>query len=200
MAVSVTSIANMALAHLSGNARITDFDTATSNEGYYCRLFYEQARDSVLQDFDWKFASVYVTLADIGNPPADWTYRYAYPAQCLQIRAIPQATNPRLSEDFDTVGLYDTTSGYTGRAIVSNTENAVARFTARVTNPEQFSAGFVTALSWRLAMDLEQPITGRSSELPTQMYVAMLQSAQANNANETHNDFNREADWITARA
>lgn len=200
MAASETSICNMALAHLAGTALITALGDG-SREGALCEVFYANSRDEVLARFDWAFASHYQGLADIGGPPANWTYRYAYPSNCVAARQVIKDVDKVATYPFRVTSRYDATTGaFIGRALLTDVSPATLRYTARVINPEVFTAGFINALSYRLAYDISEAVTGRTREPLLQKYMDAVSRAMATDANEAADQFDATASWITARA
>jgi hypothetical protein len=195
----------MALGHISSRARITTIGE-NSNEAYYCSLYYAEARDSVLRDFDWAFARREESLAELSGVtvPTGWTYVYAYPADCLNARRIPKADDPLKGYDFEVRTNYDTaTAATTSKMIVTNVEPASLVYTRNVTNTEVFDSGFIQALSWRLSFDLSMPITGATRRDLLQTYFAILSNAQTTAANEAgpaERQHNQDASWISGRA
>lgn len=92
------------------------------------------------------------------NPSPPWQYQYAYPADCLKIRALrPQ---PLFVQDFDPqpwVFEVQNDNAYTPpqKVIVCNVLNAIADYTAQVTDLSTWEAdsleAFAAALGRRLA-------------------------------------------------
>lgn len=57
MATSEEQICNMALAHVGHTQFIDDLETEQSTEAEVCNLYYEQARDFVIEAFPWPEAT-----------------------------------------------------------------------------------------------------------------------------------------------
>jgi hypothetical protein len=57
MTTTATSICNQALSRIGVRKTLVDYLTDTSQEAVECRKFYELARDSMLSDFWWPFAT-----------------------------------------------------------------------------------------------------------------------------------------------
>lgn len=86
--LSQVSICNMALSHLSIGKVIASI-TEKSAEARACSAFYDQAKDEVLRDFAWPFATRTVTLALVApQPTPEWAYSYRYPSDCLAARRL----------------------------------------------------------------------------------------------------------------
>lgn len=159
MATTAVQISNLALTNLGISTLIAELNEA-SNEARICNLWYEQTRDTVLQDFPWPFATRRVTLAELSDTPAtDWDYVYAYPTDCLLARAIvlQGIRKPRndLRIEFEIA--------YNGTQRVIYTDQIAAEliYTAKVTDPTQFDPLFVMAMSWALAAAIAPALVGQ---------------------------------------
>lgn len=173
---SVVAICNLALAHI-GVAEINSLTEAT-NQARQCNLLFVPARDAVLREFPWNFATKMTRLAQAPVSVPDWDYVYQYPSDCLRAIRIYEAS--ATTTEFRVVLLDG------GKAIVTNVANAYLEYTARVTDPALFDAQFIDAFSWKLAAELAAPLTGdpRLGQYAYQMYQQALRSAWASTANE----------------
>lgn len=152
-----TSICNLALARLSETA-IMSLDDQTQ-AARYCKRFYEQTRDAVLQSHAWNFAVARVLLAQLSTDPiAGWAHQYALPVDCLRILQVNGY------EWHQRQGLFETE----GRALLTDAEVANVRYIRQVTDANLFTPLFIEALAVKLAALLAQPLTG-SRDLPTQL-------------------------------
>lgn len=187
---SEIDICNMALSHIGAQSSISDFLEA-SVEAQQCSLLYAPARDAVLREHAWNFASRRAALADLGAPPPGWRYRYSLPADCLVARKI-------LSENRSTQKIEFEVSNFT---VLTDQAQAVLAYTARVTDASKFDPMFVVALSWRLAVDLVPPITGSKTIQQTALsiYKNEIAAARAADAAEGTADSIHKVDWIQAR-
>jgi hypothetical protein len=197
---SEVEICNLALSHVSASARIESL-TENSNEAYYCNLHFQTARDAMLEAMDWGFARRYVTLADLGTPPADWSYRYAYPQDCVSARSLHNSTDRQKGYPFEVAALVESET-ITGRVILCDIDGAELRYTARVTTPGVFSASFVTGLSWQLAYNIAKPLTGSNQERDAagQGLALFMAQAQVADANQSREQVSPESTWVTGRA
>ena len=152
-----TSICNLALARLSETA-IMSLDDETQ-PARYCKRFYAQTRDAVLQSHAWNFAIARVLLSRLAEEPiAGWAHQYALPVDCLRILQVNGY------EWHERQGLFETE----GRALLTDAEVANVRYIRQVTDANLFTPLFSEALAVKLAAQLAQPLTG-SRELPTQL-------------------------------
>lgn len=159
MAVTVVTICNLALSRLGTKATIASLDEA-SVEARICNANYVDVRDTLLRDFDWNFARRVETLAERDeDPPTGWSYVYSVPNLCARFRGIwtgPAMTGAPVAWALG--GIADT-SGNDVSAVFTNQSEAEGVYTRIIENSELFSAGFVKALSWRLAEAIALPIT-----------------------------------------
>ena len=183
MPASVISICNLALSHVGGYS-IAALDEQSA-EARLCARHYEVCRDEVLRGFKWAFATKLRPLAlaaDVTFP--NWEHVYAYPADCLAPRRIVGAGTRKPSAPLE----YTVVSAAAGtqKYILSDDPEAYLEYTARITDPAQFDAQFVSALSYRLAADLVTGLTGDSKERGSllQVYGALLAEAKATSAGE----------------
>lgn len=190
-------ICNLALAHLGQTGTtIANLVTDKGLTATQCRIHYDVAREFVLADHDWNFAEKVVYLADIGNPPQHWAYRYDYPSDCLKFRHINGDARTGRRPPFRVM----LTEGGQ-RCIVTDRRQAEGVYTADITNTTVFSPGFVEAFSWYLAAALAPALTGdvKKQEMALRVYQSFVGAAQRQDAQESGQDEMPDAPWITAR-
>ncbi len=196
-----TEIANMALGHLNISSDIADLDTERSSEARSCRRFYAVARDVVLRDFDWYFARIRTELALVEEDPNDeWGFSYRYPSNCLMLRKI---WSTQRNDSRQTQVSYEIVQDGTGSLIYTDQEDAVARYTSQVTNPNFFQPDFVLALSARLAAYIAPALTGgdpfKLGERAFQVYSLEIGRARVNAANEEQPEQEVESEFYRIR-
>lgn len=196
MAVSEVQVCNLALAHVGTKSTIASLDEKSA-EAKACKLFFEPIRDEVLAAQHWGFAKKYQALADLGSPPSEWAYRYAYPTDCIEARYIVPPTKADAHPPFE-IGLNDDA---TGRTILTDIAAASLCYTARVTPAHLFPPRFVTALGWRLAAAIAPGLTAKLDieRKCMQAYQAALVGAETANAREGTGLTSPEAAWIKDR-
>lgn len=153
---SEIDIVNLALSRLGDIASVSSIDPPEgSAQADHAARFYPIARDGLLELADWKFAIRRVDLAVLDTDVHGWAYSYAKPANCIKLIGIlaPDAGQDEASEPYETE---TDTSGT--EIILSDTYQAVARYTVRVTDTGKFPPLFVEALSWLLASHLAGPV------------------------------------------
>lgn len=195
MSTSEVSMCNMALSRVGGRpiASLTE----ESTEALHCRTFYDQVRDETLRAHRWSFATRREALAELGDAPTGWAYRYAAPVDCLLAREIvrPHTSMPAIRYRLEN----DVTAG---RVLLTDQPQATLLYTARITDPALFDVSFVGALTWALAAAVALPIgaTETMQRNAQQMAAYMLGLAQASDAAEDGvMVIDHEPDWIAAR-
>ena len=135
-----------------------------------------QARDELQRVADWSFNRGTVALTLLKGPPPDggynpnqpWStiypppgflYEFAYPADCLDLRAI--IAPPGLMPDLDPLpalwridndptpvvsGSPPAAAGPPAKVILCNTTSAIAVYRRRVTDPSLWEPGYIAAL------------------------------------------------------
>ena len=186
-------IFNMALKNLGvtigvQNSEQNDRNTSVLNE------FYETAKEKVLSDYDWSFASAYrtlsLTLGQSLNPR--FLYEYDYPNNCAAIREIV-SENPNERIEFEV-----SSNENSQRVILTNKENARVRYTKLIEEETYLTPEFAFALSWYLAFLSAKAITGARVNTSDcyKIYVQMINEARAKDANEGYVKGVDECDWF----
>jgi hypothetical protein len=210
---SDTDICNLALSHLGDSATVVSIDPPEgSAQADHCAAFYPLARDSMLEMHTWGFATRRATLAELSNPSTTWRYCYAVPRDALNLIAVlaHDATDDYSTGAGHPGGLYApqpyvNESLDDGTAVVlTNQEQAVLRYTQRVTDSTKFSPLFVTALSWHLASMLAGPLlkgdSGRAAAADcTKQMLLWLGKAQVSDANQRRRAPQHNVSWIANR-
>jgi hypothetical protein len=218
-------IANLSLSRIGTRSSIADL-TEDSPEARAFSTVYDQARDETLEAVDWGFARARRALADLGSPPVDWLFRYAYPSDCLKIRSLmqPRTVNSggaitslpsgggaasfadcRDSAHFPPV-TYETaidlnSQGNDIKAIYCDQPAARVIFTKRITNTALFPASFVAALSWACGAQMAIPLTGSTAMMQAclNQWKLMLTDASVSDANEGTQQQSVMPDWLLDR-
>lgn len=197
-AISKTEIANLALSNIHAKSSVENIDTDTSTEAKQARLWYDRAREQALSAMDWGFARRRLTLTEHGDdPPAEWAYRYQYPADCIYFQHIDNPAGrqkPAIPYDIE---LADSDGVKT---IITDQEEAVGVYTKNITDATLFSPDFTMALSFLLGYYMAGTITGKAS-IKSEMYNNYLQQivvAGALSHNEAQHRPERDADWTDA--
>lgn len=207
---SVVEICNMALSRI-GNAQRIDSLAEQSAQAEQCALFYEQTRDWVLRDMPWPFATKFVALAEVAvNPDPVHAHSYAFPPDCLFARrivsqAIPGQYWPLAYEGFDLPRMpaipFRVVQGESARLIATSVSPAGLEYTARVEDPGFFDPIFVSALAYKLGVEIA-PALAREPGIADRMeaaYRGVVASAFAQGMNEGQGMRMPESVFITGR-
>jgi hypothetical protein len=224
---SEVDICNLALSHLGDTATVSSIHPPEgSAQAEYCARFYPIARDSLLEMGYWNFTARRAKLAELTMNWPEWKHAYALPSDALNIvsvlpedsaddystRFVPTDT-PYWSHNYSPViaaGRY-APQPYTietqpdGSAILfTNTENAVLRYNAYVTDSTQFSPLFVMTLSWHLASMLAGPIIkgaegAAEAKRCIQMMTGYQSQAEMSDANQRKTTVEHIVSWTAGR-
>lgn len=180
MAVSNVSICNMALARIEAKAQIQSL-TQAGREAKFCNTFFEHCRDMLLQRMQPSWAMKRAALSDLGSPPDEWSYRYAYPSDCLLAVEIVNLADRNKRIKFEIADNDGASS-----VILTDEDDAVLWYVRTITNPSVFDPLFIDALAWSLAAEIAMPLTadGDRKKLAEQKMVAAIMSAAASSGNE----------------
>jgi hypothetical protein len=173
MAVSTSTpadVGNLALTRLGYRLKVGSLLDGSDHANAILQV-YGQARDDLLRNFDYAFAqrSLSLTLlkqAPAGGyfppnawdpatmPPIGFAAEYGFPEDCIKIRLVKR--RPGFVFDpapipTDWTEANDDSFTPARRVILCNFTDAIAVYTARVTNPETWDIAFTQALAARLA-------------------------------------------------
>lgn len=181
MTISKAQIFNITL-NILGVSTPLENANCTDPRAILLNNYYELARDYVLKDFDWNFASAYKKLSLFDNPQniSHYNYCYNYPNDCICARDIFQKESNKL-ERFLVASLE---SGE--KVILTNAQNAILRYTRCVDKEVYFSCEFSMALSYYLASLTSSVIAGslQKGETAYEKYRTLLRRAKVLNAQE----------------
>ncbi len=156
MAANEPSICNLALGKL-GEKRIMALSDS-SQAARFCTLFYEQTRDEILRSHAWNFATSRATLSELAAAPAfGWENQFALPSDCLRVLQLNGYEELQARDLFE----------IEGRNLLTDEDTAEIKYTARITDANQFDPLFIAALASLLASKLCVPLTGARSQAAT---------------------------------
>jgi hypothetical protein len=141
---------------------------------------YGQTRDELLRSHAWDFAQRTISLsllkaAPVGgyvpgftpwdpttDPPIPWLFEYAYPEDCIKIRAVKPV--PIFLPNFDPLPNVFSTANDNDftparEVILTNVENSLCIYTARVTDPTTWTADFTNSFIDALGESLAPALT-----------------------------------------
>ena len=186
--------------HEIGAADIGDINER-SPEAAACRMVFDSSLDYILRATLWSFATKRMPLTKYeGELPVDWAYAYVYPQDCL---ALIELLPPRRSSHAgpiryhdgqgmnyapmgDTVPFEREISETDVLVIYTNLDNAVAKYTRRITNIDLMDSMACQALKWRIASRLSKTLKGDDavSQQCAAMFTQIMNQAAAMNRKE----------------
>ncbi len=156
---SEVSICNLAL----GNVAKPDINSLNeaSAEARACKRYFAQVRDVMLESYPWLFARKIAALAEVTNDRANrWRYAYRRPSDCLkELLVLDECLSPLIFSDGDMLRRGGIPYDVAGTTIYTNVKPAFLEYTYRLVDPTKFSATFVEAFGWELAVRIAMPLT-----------------------------------------
>ena len=209
---SEVDIANLALTQL-GASRITAF-TDTTKEARSINQVYALERDDELRAHQWNFATKRMMLAaSTTQPPFGYQFSYPLPNDFLRVIAVGYiAPGAMLSiyrggtdeEEYRVEGnaiLYSRSLQLLPTVSPPTPSALPLRYTARISDPNQFDACFIKALASRLAMTLAEVLTSQANkrQLAQGDYKAAIIDAVRANAIELPPEYQNDGTWMRSR-
>lgn len=202
-----------------------------STEGDAASILYEPLMNSLHRAANWNFARKqdYLTLlrAAVINgiqsdnpPPQPWFYEYLYPADCLRARfIIPYfASNSNVSPPLTTsetvipnlfegppikfvVGNDRDLHGNPTRVILTEMQNAILVYTARITDPTQWDPNFLDAATNYLGAWLINALSRNRAQLNDMVAATkeIIATARTTDGDEGITSADHLPDWIAVR-
>lgn len=165
---------------LLGGSRIAAL-TDDSTEGLLCNQFYAQARDAVLADYPWNFATRWIDLgsplgaSDADYPVSSLPYTYGFPLPstdyyCLRVLETQNAEPYKVQ----------------GRTLYTDSSSLVIRMIWRNTAVEQYQPMCALAISAYLAMLMAPTLTksGTMFDKMEKLYGTLLMRAEDTDTQE----------------
>ena len=196
MTISKSQSYNIAL-NILGVTTPLENSNLQDNRAILLNNYYDLARDCVLKDYDWNFASTFRELSKVENGENYSKYKnsFSYPNNCISARDIFEKNTYVLSE-------FKVTTLENGeRLILCDLEKPVLRYTRRVEKEVYFSSEFAMALAYYLASLVSCAITGsqQKAELAGEKYKKLLNRAKVLNATEGNDFCDLEETYLEAR-
>lgn len=198
---SQVDIYNMALSHIGISETVQSLEERSKSR-VTCSRFWDIARDTLLCEFPWSFATKFQTLALIGTPPSNWQFQYQYPTDCLKAMYLVPDGPTFQPMTIRQRGKYITGFGEGGQIILSNVPNAQLAYLVRVLDEGRFPPLVVSALAWKLASLIAMPMTAQKAlaESAGAAYTQAWQVAGAADQNEAQEDIlDANIDYISGR-
>ncbi len=196
MTQSKAQIFNITL-NILGVSMPLENGNSTDNRAILLNNYYELARDYVLKDFDWNFASTFKELALCENPVSQFQYKYCYnyPNDCICTRDVFRKNSYAIEK-------YSISSLSNGqKVILCDVENAILRYTRRVEKEIFFSCEFAMALSYYLASLTANVLVGsiQKGEIAYEKYNQLIKRAKVLNAQEGVETIDDELTYLDSR-
>lgn len=121
-----------------------------------------RVRDRLLELYAWRFARKYTYLHDKATVNNGWQFGYTLPYDCVKLLNV-------LTEDGTPVD-FEEVSGY----VCCKVENPKIRYTARITNPEEWTGIFADVYCYNLAQEIIMSTTANPETI--QLLEAKAQS------------------------
>ena len=194
-----TDICNMALSYI-GSGKIASLDDDNEN-ARTCKIHYDHQRELTLRNYTWGFANKKVKLAQVDDEVLGWEYIYAYPAQCLALRAIYNKEGADV-KDWEKDSYEIVLGNNNVRYICCDVPEAWAECTYDINDAEKFSVDFCEALARGLASAIALPLTGNMSlqSANYQLWQIAVANAKVSNAKEQHKDTHYPSKYFDARS
>lgn len=197
MIYSKAQIFNVALNVLGVSNPLENADS-DDNRAVLLNNYYNLARDYVLKDFDWNFASCIRQLSLSEKQPVNMNYKYCYdyPNNCICARDLFQKDS-YVQQKFCVSSIDDGSI-----VILTDVENAILRYTRRVEKEVFFSCEFIMALAYYLASLTSNVIVGsvQKGEIAWEKYNKILSHAKVLNAYESGENIYDENTYLDSRS
>jgi hypothetical protein len=215
-------ICNLALGFLGDRGTVSSIDPPEGSiQAGHCQRFYPIARDTLLQDRNWGFATRRAQPAGLEVEIGQWFYEYALPADTLDVIAVVPSESvvdysallyqgAVFSEVVAKLQAqpYTVESADDGTPIIyTNQPEATILYVVRVTDTDRFTPMFVNALARLLASYLAGPVIKgdagvKESINQLRMFQMMFAKADTKDANQntTHDSIDYIPSGIQARS
>lgn len=220
-----TDVANLALAHCGISKPIQNLSTSKDIEAQLARTFFDIARQDVLREFPWYFATKQVAPALIANQPTnEYLYAYQYPSDALRLvrfmswrlsndtrqsrveyrimQPVPvtlSTLSPQPTSYPETTGLWI----FTNWPGANNVLPTVIEYIYDNNNVAQWPSDFIIALSYKLASFMVQTLTsGDPNGLKDKIeieYQKRIDKAKSSGLNEEQRPEDPQSEFIRAR-
>jgi hypothetical protein len=200
---SEIDICNLALARLGDDATVASIDPPEgSPQAAQCARFYPMALDTLLDSYNWGFATTRATLSQLAAAPlSGWDYAFSAPSNVVNSIAVyaADALDDFDPQPFEAESLPDGTS-----VLYCNISNPVLKYLRRETDTMKFQPLFTDALSMLLASHLAGPLLKgeagiAASKFWYQAYLSRLSDAKASDAAQRRVRPTHSVPWMADR-
>lgn len=190
---SPVDICNLALTSL-GQPTITAIDPPDtgSKSARLCAQLYPLLKDETLRSHPWRRLKKRASLAaEVTTPDWGYTTQYPLPADMLRLLDVYVGDQQLLTWDLE------------GDKILCNeTGPLLVRYIRTSTDPEEWDAIMVTAVAYRLAVDLAEPLTqdpNKKSFAIAKFDEVMSEAKNASAQEGTPSDLGLPDPWVSVR-
>jgi hypothetical protein len=196
-------VANLALLRV-GQRETIDSLTEPTAQAQAVNPVYAATRDSLLEQYPWRFATRRQVLSTTSLTRLGWTYVYALPTDCLTPLYLNQGTHPTLPggripfevelDDKATSQVLVTDWGGTGVTVE-------LVYVAQLPVPALWPATFAQAVAWQLAVELclSLPVKPQLAANAQQMAIQSLHQAMAHDARFGQEDNESDGESVRIR-
>lgn len=178
---SIANICNLAFSHFGHDANIVSIEPPDDSvEAHLCQQFYPMARDELLAEHPWTFATKRASLSALVSGREDFAYAYALPTDCVKTRKV-------LPEGYASDSESEVFELENGIVYTDVPSVATLVYTYRCVASGLYSPQFTASLSLLLASYLSGPVvkdtTGRLQALLMKRAQVAIGVAKASDAN-----------------
>jgi hypothetical protein len=195
---SAVDICNTSLSNIGHKADVVSISPPDGGaHAASCARFYPIARDHVLEAYPWSFAIKRWTMTEPTGvePPSEWEYAYTIPSDMLRpLSILPEEYGDEYKERDN----YEIEGDY----LYTNTENAILKYIARVTDTTKYTPSAVDAIGWKLSELLAGATVKGDASLRNycgKRYEQAMMQAMALNANSARKKAGHTPIWISDR-
>lgn len=184
---SEIQICNEALAFIGVPAILSRADN--SKPARQCNLIFDDKRDELLRNFEWKFATKRVNLAPTTTTPDfGWTYEFNIPADCEKVLFVGTSDEIEIPYSLE------------GNKILANYDLIYVKYTQRIMDPNKMDSLFRATLAMYLTQYICTPL-GKKSEYNkcVEEYESKLSDARFAGSIEMYDDKMEAEDWLQSR-
>ena len=148
-------ICNIALSYLGDRATVSSIDPPEgSAQADHCARFYPIARNQILAEHSWAFATRRAKLAKVSVAPLKTKNAFALPSDCVRVVSVHDTAAPddRYVENFT----IESQNGFT--VITCDSDEIFIKYISLNTSAAVFPPMFVDALAHLLASKLAGPL------------------------------------------
>lgn len=198
--MSKVQICNRALSTYLGVGRINAL-TENNPQAQQCDLHFDDTLAGLLESHWWVFATGRQVLAEVTNDRStEWAYKYAMPADAIDIRWVNEPTTARAR--MSAFQSPDTEREMIEGFIYSDIQGAVCQYTKLVTDTALFPQYFSDALSAALAANMAMALTEDIKRARNAMEAAMARLDAAIAMDERQGgpqEYGQLPNWLSTR-